>query len=126
MKIQSKDFPLYGGKLVFIESENTPELRKLLPGLEEGEDLFGQTFEHEYKDHRAVFIVFNSKRNCPEMCDKITHGNVAHEAFHAVHYLLDTVGMKLTDESQEAYAYLLDWVVEEFYLWANKINLKIV
>lgn len=33
-------------------------------------------------------------------------GNLVHELFHAVHYQLDICGMKLSDETDEAYAYL--------------------
>ena len=126
MKIQSKKFPLYPGMLILIESKNTPKLRKLIPDMSEDDDLFCQTFQGEYKGYRSFGIVINSKRNYPDKCEPITHGIVAHEALHVVHSILSTIGFELDDNSQEAYAYLIEWVVDEIYLWANKIDLKIV
>ena len=44
---------------------------------------------------------------------------IAHEAFHAAFNILDYIGMSLTDESEEAFAYLLDSVVSQIH---NEIN----
>ena len=35
------------------------------------------------------------------------NGIIVHECFHAVKFILDELGMKLTNESEEAYSYLL-------------------
>lgn len=44
------------------------------------------------------------------------HGNVSHEIFHACSYILDTAGVKHSVEySEEAYAYLIGWMTQEFY-----------
>jgi hypothetical protein len=40
---------------------------------------------------------------------------VSHEIFHMAHSLLSGVGMKLSDDSEEAYAYLIGYVTEQFY-----------
>ncbi len=45
---------------------------------------------------------------------------VNHEIFHVVHSLLSGIGMKLTDDSEEAYAYLIGYVTEQFYLQISK------
>lgn len=42
-------------------------------------------------------------------------GIIAHEAFHAAYNVLDYVGMKLSEESEEAFAYLLDSVVKQIH-----------
>lgn len=42
-------------------------------------------------------------------------GSIAHEAFHAVTNILDYIGMKLSDESEEAYSYLLDSIVSQIH-----------
>ena len=46
---------------------------------------------------------------------------LAHEAFHATDFILDNAGLKLTNESDEAYAYLLDFIVREaLYVCSKK------
>jgi len=40
---------------------------------------------------------------------------VAHEVFHAVELLMDRIGCKLTDESSEAYAYLIGYLTKEIH-----------
>src|SRR6185436_16074787 len=44
-----------------------------------------------------------------------TVGTIAHETFHAVSYLCKYIGLKWTSDNEEAYAYLIDYVTEEFY-----------
>ena len=51
-------------------------------------------------------VWFNSKRP--------TAGLIAHEAFHTVYHALSVKGLTLTDSSEEAYAYCLDWTIREF------------
>lgn len=38
-------------------------------------------------------------------------GAVAHEVFHIAHHVLSRSGITLTDESEEAYAYFISWMV---------------
>lgn len=38
---------------------------------------------------------------------------LAHETFHAVHFLMNDVGITLSDESDEAYAYLTGYIIRE-------------
>lgn len=40
---------------------------------------------------------------------------VAHEAFHVVNHFTAHAGIKLVDESEEIYAYLLDYIIAQFY-----------
>lgn len=40
---------------------------------------------------------------------------VAHECLHLTHWLLKEKGLRLTDDSEEAYTYLLQWFVKEIY-----------
>jgi len=40
-------------------------------------------------------------------------GILAHEAFHATSFLMDRIGVKLTMESDEAYAYALQYLINE-------------
>lgn len=40
---------------------------------------------------------------------------IAHEAFHATDFVLSNAGLRLSDTSDEAYAYFLEHIVKEIY-----------
>lgn len=46
------------------------------------------------------------------------YATLQHEIFHAVVFLMNKVGMKLSDKSDEAYAHLIGYLTKEIY---NKI-----
>lgn len=54
--------------------------------------------------------------------ESCTMATVAHEIFHAVTLILDRVGMPFDiEKNDEAYAYLIGYVTQEFYnVWNNK------
>lgn len=43
------------------------------------------------------------------------HATLAHEVFHAVEFLFNRVGIKHCDESSEAFAYQIGYILGEFY-----------
>jgi len=47
--------------------------------------------------------------------DNPTAGTIAHEAFHAAFMSLHDAGLAVTDDSQEAYAYLIDYIVSQIH-----------
>lgn len=49
-------------------------------------------------------------RNTPEW-----YGSLAHEIFHAVEFIMERIGMKLTIESDESYAYLIGYLTTEIH-----------
>ena len=65
-------------------------------------------------DYDATTVLFSTGQTCIHFRKK-TAGVVAHEIFHAVHFILDRLGMKLTVESGEAYAYLIQYLTNEVY-----------
>lgn len=42
-------------------------------------------------------------------------GHLAHEIFHATDFILRRIGLKLTEDSDEAYAYVIQYLTEQFY-----------
>lgn len=57
---------------------------------------------------------FNEFKGVPYDANKARHiANITHELSHAVHSALGYRGFKLTDDSQEAYAYYQGWLMEE-------------
>ena len=66
------------------------------------------------KKQGAKFEVYIKKD--VEICviwitDKKRLDFLAHECMHATHYILANRGLWLTDSSEEAYAYLMQWIV---------------
>ncbi len=51
-------------------------------------------------------------------------GALAHEVFHAACFILQNIGVKFSSKSQEAYAYLIDYLYEQIYkgIEAQKIE----
>ena len=45
--------------------------------------------------------------------DNKNQGIIAHEVFHAVHFIFDKIGIELCQESGESFAYLIQYLVSE-------------
>lgn len=44
-----------------------------------------------------------------------SHATISHEIFHAVEFLFNKLNMPLSLENDEAYAYLIGYITEQFY-----------
>ena len=60
------------------------------------------TYRHTWDAGRGYVIWVTSWRD------------LTHELLHCVHWILDDVGMSLTDASEEAYAYLIGYLDNQF------------
>lgn len=78
----------------------------------------------DYKDHSDALTDGNGVILFFIPINKITRGIVAHETLHAVHYLGKYLGFKYSEDSEEFYAYVLEYCVEEFYKKFDKIKKK--
>lgn len=78
---------------------------------------FGESWSfHSTKLGRRVFVSL-----IPSLeTDPLTLSIVAHEALHVVFNVLQFVGIKLVDPSEEAFCYFLDWIVKEIYSHGKK------
>lgn len=47
--------------------------------------------------------------------DPVHYGFLAHEIFHAVEFVMERIGMKLCIKSDEAYAYLVQYLTTQIY-----------
>lgn len=52
--------------------------------------------------------------------DRFEHSVIAHEIFHAVSFLMDRISISLTRESEEAFAYAIQYLTKEIYKRAKK------
>lgn len=80
----------------------------------------------EYKYGFAKSVMFPNGQTLLYMKRKPeTHfelGTLAHEIFHCTCFIMDRVGIKLTDESDEAYAYLIGYLTNEILKKIDKIK----
>lgn len=84
-------------------------VKTLKQNQEEGH--FATTFHLESND----VIIFFANTVLPKQDPAMFQNYISHELFHAVSYVMKTIGMPLEEDSEEAYAYLLGYVTQEFY-----------
>lgn len=125
--LETFDVPLYPSRFGVLFT-NKPEnyIEDYFPN-RHGSNLifFGHTaiVEEEVDDlgHRCVIVCFNTE------CEfnRLTHEVISHEVMHAAHDILSHAGLRLTDSSEEAYAYLTGWLITKVYEVAHENNIKI-
>jgi hypothetical protein len=77
------------------------------------------------KDFDARGVTFGPVEGKPIIIwlfDAEDKGTVAHELFHAMLYKMHWAGMELHSETEEAFAYELQYLTNEFYNQVNKIQ----
>ncbi len=62
----------------------------------------------------GISMVFSCNATIIKIND-ITHNVIAHEVFHAIMHLFDSIGMGWSKKSDEAYAYTVAYVTEQIY-----------
>ncbi len=108
----------YGAELTVILSSN-PD--RTAHKLEQNDKKVSQVnpvtlndfFIYDNPDSKEYFLVFPLMPNAD---------SIAHEAFHVVRKLLFTSDVKLTNASEESWAYLMGWVVGEITDKVTKAN----
>lgn len=71
----------------------------------------------EVDNYAALTLEFSTEKDQTRRCiifrdDYYSIGCIAHEAFHLTCRVMKTIGMNLTDSSEEGYAYLITWLTE--------------
>ena len=79
----------------------------IVEGLSSQTDEFGRASTFTYKDGRRVYWLWCVKKHTPY---------IVHEAVHIVYLSLAEVGVKLCDDSDEVYAYMVQRIVEQALL----------
>lgn len=64
-------------------------------------------------------ILFKGNQTLIRMFDfdesPVSYGNLQHEIFHAIEFIMDRIGQKLTFDSDESYAYAIGYLTTEIY-----------
>lgn len=105
--------PIYEHDIYFIWKHDKKAILKFIAKFEA--DPLSKTLEEEFKAPRTcacttsyladVFIIIADER--------ADINTVSHEAFHAVCRIMENCGIPLIRETEEVYAYLLGWLIQE-------------
>lgn len=85
----------------------------------------------EFKDYyetSAGFVIWCDEQNvmivlCSDSSiESAQAGIITHECFHAVSAILRKRGIKLTEESEEVYAYYLEWLFKRIFYFCQQVD----
>lgn len=109
--------PIYEMNLILSIGETDDQLWDNLKKLGMTKKAFSDCLYPNSTNGRAIFFqpctCFIRLRN-----SKLTphyHGLIAHEIFHIATFIMNEVGMTLSGDSDEAYAYLISYLTEQIY-----------
>lgn len=100
------EIPIYKTVLNVLVADSVKQAMKWMRVYDE--------YPKEFDDSNACFHI--SKKGHWILAfrqDKLTPGTIAHECFHAVCGIMRSKGVYFCEESEEAYAYLLDYLISE-------------
>ena len=113
--------PIYRQNYYFIPAENKQqfinickkELKMEIPKEEDDGDKSGgfKIIEKDHKCYKCGKNIMETTKICVLWAN--TPKNIIHESFHAISWTLRKRGISLTDESDEAFAYLLAFLTEQ-------------
>lgn len=107
----------YRGVLVFIGSSE-----QLMGYLDRHYPSYAsvvQTFEYT----RAAAYTFKLDGDALIFAPRIpSSAEMVHEIFHATRHILDIVGVKLSDDTEEVFAYLMEYLSEQILPWLKTFS----
>lgn len=65
----------------------------------------GDAFYITFSNHYSLLFI--------DEADTCNYAIVAHEVFHAVYYIMNESGVKLSEDSEEAFAYLTEYLMKQ-------------
>lgn len=112
MKVRIKvvHVPIYDFKLVIIDTKKVKYVNKFVEDKDchlpdnTQDDFLGYSIFSTYKNHRAVFLIVNSKDK--EFDDSI----IVHETVHCVNAIFQEIHHTPDTENDEPQAYLTHWI----------------
>ena len=102
---------VYGHDIVVSIGQTDSDLYEHIKG-----NISEKKFDKRFSNQKSIATTFKLKTGCIliRFKDDIDNpGIVAHEAFHAIVYLFDKIGIEYAYESEEAYAYALEYLTNQ-------------
>lgn len=103
---------LYGENIHLLWNVTTEQLQKFLKRKFKCNEKItlqeGKTLEMKGVNSRCQVIVLRYWRG-----ESVSHNILAHEAFHCAEHILGAAGIKLTEDTVEAYAYMVGYIVDQ-------------
>ena len=118
--IQETEIPIYGGVFVVILTNDTEKLKKHISDFTDN-NIYALAKACEWKKKRGYIVALNFKDT-----DKITHGDIAHEAIHITNFIAQDVGFIPDFNNDEPIAYLTKWFVDNIYSFMKKHKFKAI
>jgi hypothetical protein len=76
-------------------------------------ELVKNDVENMDDDYSGYFQMYKCQVGIFRFKNKPAVGVIVHECFHACYKLMDRIGQQLSDESEESYAYLMQYIFEQ-------------
>ena len=109
---------VYPFQIMVTINQSNKELQKSLKGLDITDSDVKEAFSEPLTVGTCVMFPHNRimlRLNEFDVTCNQCKGHLVHEAFHATHFAMNAVGMQLSFENDEAFAYLLGYLVEKIY-----------
>ncbi len=127
MRIKKIRVPIYGSRVMFIESKNYDEIVRYFKRIDydfylNSEEIFACVVVHHTVEkgekYNCIYFIMDSKNKY----NKFDHGVIAHEALHIAHDIAEYKSH--SNFSQEPLSYLVEYLVNEICKFLNvKIKL---
>ena len=102
---------VFGHDIVVSIGQTDEDLYELI-----GENISKKQFDKRFANQTSIATTYKLKTGCIliRFKDNIDNpGIVAHESFHAIVYLFEKIGIDFAYESEEAYAYTLEYLTNQ-------------
>jgi hypothetical protein len=113
MKIKRIPYVIYDFDLIIFTGGTEKEISKYLKSIVP-DDVEDEVDEIDFKSRGYTFM-FSSGQTIIRFGKDSNMGTVAHEIFHAAEFLMRRLRMTLSDDSSEAYAYLIGYITNQYY-----------
>lgn len=112
--------PIYTGTLFIVDSDSRKKIKKVIKNFDD-KQIYAHSllFDNKGMTGYGIVLNFNYKKA------KITHGVIAHEAYHITSYIAEEHGLEWNVDNDEPLAYLINWVVDQVYLFVKEYGLKV-
>lgn len=113
---------VFGHDIVVSIGQTDEDLYELIR-----ENISKKQFDKRFVNQTSIATTFKLKTGCIliRFKDNIDNpGIVAHEAFHAIVYLFEKIGIEYAYQSEEAYAYTLEYLTNQILKIKEDIKLE--